>query len=143
MSKLNQEKLAEMSVSQLKELLQRQGLSTSGTKQVMIDRLLMANPAGPGVMVVETVSVSKPAVSKPDRTTSPQLSEAVVEAVSGLATVKEPAPPDDDPATLIAQLKELVAQAQAAAETAQKAAQDAAAKGEKKEKKGKKKKGKK
>lgn len=140
MSKLKREKLAEMTGAQLKELLQKQGLSTSGTKQVMIDRLLMANPAGPGVMVIETVSAGKPR-----KTAAPQLSEAVVEAATAPTEVAAPLSPDNDAAALIAQLKELVGQAQTAAETAQKAAQDAAAvsKTDKKEKKGKKKKGKK
>ena len=153
MSRLKQEKLAEMTAVQLKELLQRQGLSTSGTKQMMIDRLLMANPAGPGVMVVETVSASrrkKPApMPEEDEITpeaTPQLSQNAVEAA---ATNPEPvaeeaAPAESDAAALITQLQELVAQAQAAATAAQKAQKKAEAAAasvkQKKEKKGDKKK---
>lgn len=138
MSKLKREKLAELTTSALKELLQKQGLSTSGNKDAMIDRLLMVNSAGPGVMVVETVSVAKGKKAA----TAPE------------PTPEEPTPPPvesptpekpDDAVALIAQLKELVAQAQSAvtaAQQAQKAAEDAAAalshKKEKADKKGKK-----
>lgn len=143
MSKLKRDKLAELTIPELKELLQKQGLSTSGNKEALIDRLLAVNPAGPGVMVVETVSV--PREKKPAAAPKPPLTE--------LATLSEPPAPateekSDDAAALIAQLKELVAQAQSAvtaAQQAQKVAEDAAAtllkaKKEKKEKKNKKKK---
>lgn len=152
MSRLKQEKLAEMTAVQLKELLQRQGLSTSGTKQMMIDRLLMANPAGPGVMVVETVSASRRKKSTPmpeevEHTpeAAPQLSESEVEAAATNEPVTGETPPaENDAAALIVQLQELVAQAQAAATAAQKAQKKAEAAAasvkQKKEKKGDKKK---
>lgn len=153
MSRLKQEKLAEMTAVQLKELLQRQGLSTYGTKQAMIDRLLMANPAGPGVMVVETVSASRRKKPTPMPEEEPGMTEAAPQlsqnAVDAAATKPEPvaveAPSvESDAAALIAQLKELVAQAQTAATAAQKAQKKAenaaAAIKQKKEKKGDKKK---
>jgi hypothetical protein len=153
MSRLKQEKLAEMTAFQLKEMLQRQGLSTSGTKQMMIDRLLMANPAGPGVMVVETVSASRrkkptPMPEEVEHTSeaAPQLSENEVEAAATEpeSVVGETMPAENDAAALIAQLQELVAQAQAAAIAARKAQKKAEAAAasvkQKKEKKGDKKK---
>ncbi|MBK9053811.1 MAG: SAP domain-containing protein [Chloroflexi bacterium] len=158
MSRLKQEKLAEMTVAQLREMLRHQGLSTSGSKQNMIDRLLMANPAGPGVMVVETVSASRRKKSTPmpeevEHTpeVAPQLSENEVEAAATKpesVTVEAPsAEAENDAAALIAQLQELVAQAQAAATAARKAQKKAEAAAasvkQKKEKKGDKKKEKK
>lgn len=151
MSNLKREKLAELTIPELKELLQKQGLSTSGNKDTLIDRLLAVNPAGPGVMVVETVSMAKK--SRPTELAEP--APADTPPLPHIAAVTEPPAPvadekSGDAAALLAQLQELVTQAQAAvlaAQQAQKAAEDAAAallkaKKEKKEKKGKKKKAK-
>lgn len=150
MSKLNRDKLEEMTIVELKELLQKQGLSTSGNKQALIERLLTANPGGAGVFVIEAVSAPRPKKAAPPinpeaqtpASEKPQLSEAEVQVAS-----PEPTEAPDDAAALITQLKELVAQAQAAADAAQKAQQAAEAAAasvkKKKDKKGDKKKGKK
>lgn len=164
MSKLNRDKLEEMTAVELKELLQKQGLSTSGNKQALVDRLFNANPGGAGVFVIEAVSSPRPkkaAAAPPTRhvpiaTAAEAAEDAAADPTSGIATetpptepvadspVPEsaPTPPGDDAAALMAQLKDLIAQAQAAAEAAQKAQQAAEAAAasvkQKKEKKGKK-----
>jgi hypothetical protein len=167
MSKLNRDKLEEMTAVELKELLQKQGLSTSGNKQALVDRLLNANPGGAGVFVIEAVSAPHPkkdAAAPPTRqvpiaTAAEAAEDAAADPTAGIATepvadspVPESAstPPADDAAALITQLKDLIAQAQIAAEAAQKAQQAAEAaaasvkpKKEKKDKKGDKKKDKK